>query len=126
MKGRSAVNPAQSPRSEASGPDPGERIQQPRAVESAETPYCAELSDILQALERLAAGDTTVKIRETPGGDPLSQLRRAVNETGNNLAQIVDSAHELAIGLAEHFEVLRRDPTVLERSDELHDRNPCG
>ena len=66
------------------------------------------LSDVFEALKKIAAGDPTVRISETSGLELISQLKKLVNITALNMGEIIDLSHEFAIGLAEHFDVLHR------------------
>ena len=66
------------------------------------------LSDVFEALQQISSGDPSVRIPETSGLELISDLKRAVNQTAENLSEIVDLSHEIAIGLAEHFNTLDR------------------
>lgn len=67
-----------------------------------------ELEEVCQVLQRIADGDPTARVVETPGPGQRPRLRRAVNETAQSLTSLVEDFHEVAIGLAEHFDVLHR------------------
>ena len=66
------------------------------------------LTDVFKALNKIAAGDPTIRIEESSKLDLIRQLKHLVNATAENLGEIVDLSHEFAIGLAEHFDVLHR------------------
>jgi PAS domain S-box-containing protein len=66
------------------------------------------LSEVLEALNRISSGDTDIEIPESSELELVARLKRKVNETAVNLAEIIDFSHEIAIGLAEHFDVLDR------------------
>ncbi|MDY6988500.1 MAG: PAS domain S-box protein [Thermodesulfobacteriota bacterium] len=66
------------------------------------------LSEVFQALRKLASGDPSVRISETSELDLLVRLKRAVNATAQDLATIINLTHEFAMGLAEYFDVLQR------------------
>jgi PAS domain S-box-containing protein len=66
------------------------------------------LSEVFDALNRISAGDPTVRIDETSNIELISQLKHLVNVTGQNIGEIVDQSHEFAMGLAEHFDVLHK------------------
>jgi PAS domain S-box-containing protein len=66
------------------------------------------LSEVLEALRQISAGDPEVRISETSELELISKLKRVVNLTAMNIAGIVNLSHEFAIGLAEHFDVLHR------------------
>ena len=66
------------------------------------------LSEVFEALNKIASGDPTVRISEDSGLNSVTHLKKLVNLTAINLGEIVDLSHEFAIGLAEHFDVLHR------------------
>jgi PAS domain S-box-containing protein len=68
----------------------------------------AELSEVCDALQKIASGDPFVRISEASDIEVLARLEKQVNLTAQNLLEIVDLSHEFAIGLAEHFDVLSR------------------
>ena len=66
------------------------------------------LSEVLDALKGISSGDPSVRISESSEIELIGRLKRMVNSTAENLEEMVDRSHEFAIGIAEHFEVLRR------------------
>jgi PAS domain S-box-containing protein len=66
------------------------------------------LSEVFQALRKIASGDPSVRIPETSELDLLVKLKHAVNVTAQDLATIINLTHEFAMGLAEYFDVLQR------------------
>jgi putative nucleotidyltransferase with HDIG domain/PAS domain S-box-containing protein len=66
------------------------------------------LSEVFEALKKIASGDPSVRIDETSGVELIGKLKHMVNLTAENIGEIVDQSHEFAIGLAEHFDVLHR------------------
>ena len=66
------------------------------------------LSEVFEALKKIASGDPYVRISEDSGLELVAHLKKLVNLTAINLGEIVDLSHEFAIGLAEHFDVLHR------------------
>jgi signal transduction histidine kinase len=66
------------------------------------------VSEVLEALRQIAAGDPEVRMPETARLELLTELKHMVNLTAENLAEIVDLSHEFAVGLAEHFDALLR------------------
>ena len=66
------------------------------------------ISEVLEALKRISAGDPDVRIPETSSVELISKLKKMVNITAENIGEIVDQSHEFAMGLAEHFDVLHR------------------
>ncbi len=65
------------------------------------------LSEVFDGLTLIAAGDPFVRVSEESGIQLISRLKCQVNQTAENLSEIVDLSHEFAIGLAEHFHVLK-------------------
>ncbi|MFH1350311.1 MAG: ATP-binding protein [Pseudomonadota bacterium] len=66
------------------------------------------LSEVIEALKEISAGDPMVRVPEVSELGLITKLKSMVNVTAKNLAEIVDLSHEFAIGLAEHFDVLQR------------------
>lgn len=66
------------------------------------------LSEVFEALKKIASGDPTVRIPETSEIELISQLKHMVNLTAEDIGEIVDQSHDIAIGIAEHFDVLHR------------------
>ena len=66
------------------------------------------LSEVLEALNKIASGDPRVRISGVSKNELLAKLKQAVNKTAEEIGTIVDQLHEFAIGLAEHFDVLNR------------------
>jgi PAS domain-containing protein len=66
------------------------------------------LSEALEALNKIASGDPTVRIPEESKNELIAKLKQTVNKTAGEIGIIVDQSHEFAIGLAEHFEILNK------------------
>lgn len=66
------------------------------------------LSEVFEALRKIASGDPTVRISEASSIELISKLKYLVNLTAQEIGEIVDQAHEIAIGVAEHFDILHR------------------
>lgn len=66
------------------------------------------LSEVFEALKKISAGDPTVRVPEQSNIELIAKLKHMVNITAENIGEIVDQAHEFAICLAEHFDVLHR------------------
>ena len=66
------------------------------------------LSEVFEALRKIASGDPFVRISEDSSLGLITHLKELVNITAKNMGEIVDLSHEFAIGLAEHFDVLHR------------------
>jgi putative nucleotidyltransferase with HDIG domain len=66
------------------------------------------LSEVFEALRKIASGDPTVRIDETSPIEIVSELKHLINLTAQNIGEIVDQSHEFAMTSAEHFDVLHR------------------
>ena len=66
------------------------------------------LSEVFDALKKIASGDPAGRISEESGLGLITQLKKLVNLTALNMSEIIDLSHDFAIGLAEHFDVLHR------------------
>jgi PAS domain S-box-containing protein len=66
------------------------------------------ITEVFEALKKIASGDPTVRLKETSGIDLIKKLKHMVNLTAKEIGEIVDQSHEIAIGIAEHFDVLHR------------------
>ena len=69
------------------------------------------LSEVFEALKKISSGDPMVRIPETSDLELIVKLKQIVNQTAENISEIIDLSHEFAIGLAEHFDVLHRVST---------------
>lgn len=79
-----------------------------RELEDMSMELAIGLSEVCEALNKIAAGDPTVRIDETSRVELIERLKHFVNLTAKDIGDIVDQSHEFAIGLAEHFDVLHR------------------
>jgi two-component system cell cycle sensor histidine kinase/response regulator CckA len=79
-----------------------------RKLESVNTEMAVGLSEVFDALKKIAAGDPQVRIDETSSFELITKLKKMVNQTAVNIGELVDMTHEFAMGLAEHFDVLQR------------------
>jgi signal transduction histidine kinase len=66
------------------------------------------LSEVFEALKKIASGDPLVRIDEASGIELIARLRHMINLTAAEIGEIVNECHEFAIGLTEHFDVLHR------------------
>ncbi len=66
------------------------------------------LSEAFEALKKIAKGDPYVRIPETSELELISSLKRLINITSENIGEIVDQFHEVAIGITELFDVMHR------------------
>ncbi|MEW6584802.1 MAG: PAS domain S-box protein [Nitrospirota bacterium] len=79
-----------------------------RELEAMSMELAISLCEVFEALKKIASGDPTVRIPENSDIELISGLKHMVNLTAEQIGEIVDQAHEIAIGLAEHFEVLHK------------------
>ena len=79
-----------------------------RELESMSMELALSLSEVFEALKKIAAGDPTVRVPEESNIELINKLKHMVNLTAEEISEIVDQSHEIAIGLAEHFDVLHR------------------
>jgi PAS domain S-box-containing protein len=79
-----------------------------RELEGISMEMALGLSEAFVALKKISSGDPLVRIPEASELELISKLKHMVNQTAENLAEIVDLSHEFAMGLAEHFDVLHR------------------
>ena len=63
---------------------------------------------LYEMLERLRLGDPTARITLETENPQLSKLAELLNAVAENLEQVVDESHEMAIGLCEHYDTLNR------------------
>lgn len=69
------------------------------------------LSEVFEALKKISSGDPTVRIDEASDIELISRLKSIVNATAAEIGEMVDQSHEIAIGLAELFDILHRVST---------------
>jgi diguanylate cyclase (GGDEF)-like protein/PAS domain S-box-containing protein len=79
-----------------------------RELENTGLELALSISEVLEALKKISAGDPTVRIPETSTIELISRLKQMINVTAENIGEIVDQSHEFAMGLAEHFDVLHK------------------
>lgn len=68
----------------------------------------AALAEVSEALMTISSGDPSFRVSEDGDTEPIRTLKRAVNDTAESCGQMVEMAHEFAIGLAELFDVFDR------------------
>lgn len=66
------------------------------------------LDEAVTVLNRTAEGEPNVKMSEASGGEAVTRLRTAVDNISGQVAEMVELSHEMAIALAEQFDVLHR------------------
>lgn len=79
-----------------------------RELESMSMELAIGLSEVFEALKKISQGDPTVRISEDSNIELISKLKHVVNLTAEEIAEVVNMLHEIAIVLAEHFDVLNR------------------
>ena len=82
-----------------------------RELEKMSMELALSLSEVFEALKKIASGDPTVRIDEASDIALIRKLKHMVNLTSREINAIVDQSHEFAIVLAEHFDVLHRVST---------------
>ncbi|MBI5590462.1 MAG: PAS domain S-box protein [Deltaproteobacteria bacterium] len=83
-------------------------LEMNRGQEHTSTEMAIGLSEVFEALRKIASGDPSVRISEDSSLGLITHLKELVNLTARNMGEIVDLSHEFAIGLSEHFDVLHR------------------
>ena len=79
-----------------------------RELEGMSMELAISLYEVFEALKKIAAGDPTVRLPERSDIELIKRLKHMVNLTAEEIGEIVDQSHEIAIGLAEHFEILHK------------------
>ena len=79
-----------------------------KELESVSMELALDISEIFEALRKISSGDPAVRISERSSIELLSRLKEMINSTAENIEEIVNEFHEVAIDLAEHFDVLNR------------------
>ena len=79
-----------------------------RELENTGLELALSISEVLEALKKISAGDPDVRIPETSTIELITRLKQMINVTAENIGEIVGQSHEFAMGLAEHFDVLHR------------------
>lgn len=77
-------------------------------LESISMEMAIGLSEVFEALKKMAVGDPLVRLDEHSSLELISKLKQMVNRTAENMGEMIDMTHEFAMGLAEHFDVLHR------------------
>ena len=77
-------------------------------LKAADLELAIDLTEVFEALRKISSGDPSVRIDETSKIELIRKLKHAVNTTAKEIGEIVDQSHEIAIGLAEHFDVLHK------------------
>ena len=78
------------------------------SVEPGFTELKAALTEVCDALMAISSGNPGCRVSENGDAELIRTLKRAVNETAEGCGQMVEMAHEFAIGMAELFDVFNR------------------
>lgn len=79
-----------------------------REIENISLELAIGLSEAFEALKKIAKGDPAVRISETSDIELISKLKHLINITTENIGEIVEQSHEIAIGISELFDVMLR------------------
>jgi putative nucleotidyltransferase with HDIG domain len=79
-----------------------------KELENISMELALDISEVFDALRKISSGDPGTRINGKSSIELLSRLKQMVNSTAENMEEIVDQFHEVAIDLAEHFDVLSR------------------
>ena len=79
-----------------------------KELEAVSMELALDISEIFEALRKISSGDPSVRISERSNIELLSRLKQMINSTAENIEDIVYKFHEVAIDLAEHFDVLNK------------------
>ena len=83
-------------------------IERDKELEDMSMELALGLSEVFEALKKISSGDPTVRIPETSRVELIAKLKHIINLTALEIGVMVDQSHEIAIGLAEHFDVLHK------------------
>jgi len=79
-----------------------------RELENMSLELALATSEVFEALKKISSGDPTVRISEESDIELITKLKQMINKTAENIGEIVDQFHEVAICIAEHFDVLHK------------------
>jgi PAS domain S-box-containing protein len=83
-------------------------IERDKELEDMSMELALGLSEVFEALKKISSGDPTVRIPEASRVELIGKLKHIINLTALEIGVMVDQSHEIAIGLAEHFDVLHK------------------
>jgi PAS domain S-box-containing protein len=66
------------------------------------------ISEVFQALKEISSGNPDIRIPESSTIELISKLKHVVNLTAEEIGEMVNQFHEIAIVLAEQFDVLHK------------------
>jgi hypothetical protein len=70
-----------------------------RELEGISMELAVGLSEVFEALRRISSGDPEVRIPATSKLELITKLKKVVNKTAEEIAEIIDLSHNFAIGL---------------------------
>ncbi|MEW6001470.1 MAG: diguanylate cyclase [Nitrospirota bacterium] len=79
-----------------------------RELEGISMEMALGLSEVFEALKKISSGDPSVLVSEISGIELITKLKHMINLTAEDIREIVNQTHEIAIGLAEHFDILSK------------------
>jgi len=79
-----------------------------REIKNLSLELAITLSEVFEALNKMAKGEPHISISEYSDIEIISKLKHMINVTSKNFSEIIDLTHEIAIGVSEFFDVLHR------------------
>lgn len=67
-----------------------------------------DCSEYFEALKKISEGDPSVRVSEESDNELMAKLGGVINQTAEGVTVMVEQSHEMAMGLCEHFETLRK------------------
>lgn len=86
-------------------------IKKEKKIENISEELTQSLKEVSAALKRISSGDPEVRISQKSKIKLIRELKKMVNKTAEDIAEIVNLSHEFAITLAEYFDVLHKVST---------------
>lgn len=83
-------------------------MKQSKTITSIPDDLAVGLAEIKDLLTRLSLGDTRLRADVNSEAGVFNNLKILVNQLADHLEKTNDDAHEMAIGLCEHYETLNR------------------
>ncbi|MEK9148645.1 MAG: ATP-binding protein [Candidatus Desantisbacteria bacterium] len=82
--------------------------QRKKELENVSMEMALGLSESFEVLRRIGQGDPGARISCLSKNKLVKKLMEVVNQTGDDIQKIIEDTQELALGLSEAFEVLKR------------------
>lgn len=79
-----------------------------KEIESMSMDLAIGIFEVFEALKKISSGDPDVRISEDSPIEIIGKLKHVVNLTAEEIGEMVNQFHEVAIMLAEQFDVLSR------------------